>query len=145
MPLLHDADFAELSNAWKNRSNELFQKKIVDDFVSLMIARASNKDFKTELLAAIYFATERKDIWTTMGICFDENHFFYAEGFGHRRMTIKQVLYRTDALLQIAEFIGRDIKLRPIFQNHTIFINVEYWPSYSPAVPAAHINNPEDE
>ena len=90
---------------------------------------------------AIKYAREPKDLWVSLGICFDENHFFYAEGFGHRRMTIKQILYRTDALQQIANFIGRDIKLRPIFQNSTIFIRVEYWPRHAPA----QINNPEDE
>lgn len=148
MPLLYDADFAELAAAWKNRSNAVFQKKITDDFVSLMLDRADQKDFKAELLQAIKYAREPKDLYTSFGLCFNENHVFYAEGFGNRRMTIKQVLYRTDALQQIAAFIGRDIKLRPVFDDGMIFIQVEYWPSYAPAVPAApvaHINNPEDE
>ena len=141
MPLLYATDFAEMGVAWNNRSNVVFQKKVTENFVSMMLDRAAQKDFKAEFLDVIKYAREPKDLWVSLGICFDENHFFYAEGFGHRRMTIKQILYRTDALQQIANFIGRDIKLRPIFQNSTIFIRVEYWPRHAPA----QINNPEDE
>lgn len=146
MPLLHDADFAEMKSAWKNRYNGLFQKKITDDFVSHLIDRAIQMDFKALFLEQIIsLAHEPKDLWVSLGIFYPQDAYFVAEGFGQKRMTIKQILYRTDALQQLAAFIGKDIKVRPLFDNGAIFIKIEYWPSYAPAVPVAHINNPEDE
>ena len=149
MPLLYDADFTEMKTAWDNRYNVLFQKKITEDFVSHLLDRAIQMDFKALFLEQIHhLAREPKDLWVSLGVFYPDDAYFTAEGFGNRRMTIKQILYRTDALQQLAAFIGKDIKVRPLFDDGVIFIKIEYWPSYAPAVPdapVAHINNPEDE
>ena len=129
MPLLYADDFAELSAAWSNRYNDLFQKKVTEQFVSDLIDHAVKKDFKAEFLQQInHLAHEPKDLWVSLGIYFPKDTYFTAEGFGQKRMTIKQILYRTDALQQIAAFIGKDIKVRPMFDDDVIFIRVEYWP-----------------
>ena len=145
MPLLDAADFAEMKAAWNNRYNGLFQKKVTEQFVSELLDCAAEKDLKAHLMLSVASAREPKDLWVSLGIFYPQDAYFTAEGFGNRRMTIKQILYRTDALQQLAAFIGKDIKVRPLFGDGVIFIKIEYWPSYAPAVPAAHINNPEDE
>ena len=141
MPLLDAADFAEMSAAWNNRYNGLFQKKVTEQFVSELLDCAAQKDFKAHLMLSIASAREPKDLWVSLGIYFPKDAYFTAEGFGQKRMTIKQILYRTDALQQVAAFIGRDIKVKPMFGDDVIFIRVEYWPRHAPA----QINNPEDE
>ena len=141
MPLLDDADFAEMKAAWNNRYNGLFQKKVTEQFVSELLDCAAEKDFKAHLMLSIATAREPKDLWVSLGIYFPTDAYFTAEGFGQKRMTIKQILYRTDALQQIAAFIGEDIKVRPMFGDGVIFIRVEYWPRHAPA----QINNPEEE
>jgi hypothetical protein len=145
MSLLHEADFADLNAAWNNRYNGLFQKKVTEQFVSNLLDHAAKKDFKAEFLQQINMAHEPKDLWVSLGIYFPKDTYFTAEGFGQKRMTIKQVLYRTDALQQIAAFIGKDIKVKPMFDDDVIFIRVEYWPRRSAGVmPAQQIMNPED-
>ena len=141
MPLLDAADFAEMKAAWNNRYNGLFQKKVTEQFVSELLDCAAEKDFKAHLMLSIATAREPKDLWVSLGIYFPTDAYFTAEGFGQKRMTIKQILYRTDALQQIAAFIGEDIKVRPMFGDGVIFIRVEYWPRHAPA----QINNPEEE
>jgi hypothetical protein len=142
MPLLNAADFAELADVWKIRTKTLFEKKVTDDFVSMMIDRAANVDFKEAFIQRIkYCAYQPNDLWVTLGICFEEDHIFHAEGFGQKRMTIKKILHGTDALQQIASFIGNDIKVRPLYKDNVIYIKIEYWPNQN--VPA-YINNPED-
>ena len=141
MPLLDAADFAEMKAAWNNRYNGLFQKKVTEQFVSELLDCAAEKDFKAHLMLSIATAHEPKDLWVSLGIYFPTDAYFTAEGFGQKRMTIKQILYRTDALQQIAAFIGEDIKVRPMFGDGVIFIRVEYWPRHAPA----QINNPEEE
>ena len=141
MPLLDAADFAEMKAAWNNRYNGLFQKKVTEQFVSELLDCAAQKDFKAHLMLSIASAREPKDLWVSLGIYFPTDAYFTAEGFGQKRMTIKQILYRTDALQQIAAFIGEDIKVRPMFEDGVIFIRVEYWPRHAPA----QINNPEEE
>ena len=141
MPLLDAADFAEMKAAWNNRYNGLFQKKVTEQFVSELLDCAAQKDFKAHLMLSIATAREPKDLWVSLGIYFPTDAYFTAEGFGQKRMTIKQILYRTDALQQIAAFIGEDIKVRPMFGDGVIFIRVEYWPRHAPA----QINNPEED
>lgn len=141
MPLLDAADFAEMKNAWNNRYNGLFQKKVTDQFVSELLDCAAEKDIKAHLMQSIALAREPKDLWVSLGVFYPDDAYFTAEGFGNRRMTIKQILYRTDALQQLAAFIGKDIKVRPLFDQGVFFIKIEYWPSFA----VAHINNPEDE
>ena len=141
MPLLDAADFAEMKAAWNNRYNGLFQKKVTEQFVSELLDCAAEKDFKAHLMLSIATAREPKDLWVSLGIYFPTDAYFTAEGFGQKRMTIKQILYRTDALQQIAAFIGEDIKVRPMFGDGVIFIRVEYWPRHAPA----QINNPEED
>jgi hypothetical protein len=143
MPLLSADDFAEMKAAWENRYNSLFQKKVTEQFVSDLIDQAAKIDFKARFLEQInHLAHDPKELWVSLGIFYPQNTYFTAEGFGQKRMTIKQILYRTDALQQLAAFIGEDIKVRPMFDDGVIFIKVEYWPRR-----AAHvqINNPEDE
>ena len=141
MPLLDAADFAEMKAAWNNRYNGLFQKKVTEQFVSELLDCAAQKDFKAHLMLSIATAREPKDLWVSLGIYFPTDAYFTAEGFGQKRMTSKQILYRTDALQQIAAFIGEDIKVRPMFGDGVIFIRVEYWPRHAPA----QINNPEED
>ena len=141
MPLLDAADFAEMKAAWNNRYNGLFQKKVTEQFVSELLDCAAQKDFMAHLMLSIATAREPKDLWVSLGIYFPTDAYFTAEGFGQKRMTIKQILYRTDALQQIAAFIGEDIKVRPMFGDGVIFIRVEYWPRHAPA----QINNPEED
>ena len=144
MPLLYDADFAEMKAAWEIRYNGLFKKKVTEQFVSELIDKAAQTDFKGRFLEQInYLAHEPKDLWVSLGIFYPLDAYFTAEGFGQKRMTIQQILYRTDALQQLAAFIGKDIKVRPMFEDGVIFIKVEYWPRHMAA--AAQINNPEEE
>jgi hypothetical protein len=142
MPLLDAADFAEMKAAWNNRYNGLFQKKVTEQFVSELLDCAAEKDFKAHLMLSVASAREPKDLWVSLGIFYPQDAYFTAEGFGQKRMTIKQILYRTDALQQIAAFIGEDIKVRPMFEDGVIFLQVQYWLKRS-----AHsqINNPEEE
>ena len=142
MPLLSAVDFAEMKAAWENRYNSLFQKKVTEQFVSELLDCAAKKDFKAHLMLSVASAREPKDLWVSLGIFYPQDAYFTAEGFGNRRMTIKQILYRTDALQQLAAFIGEDIKVRPMFDDGVIFIKVEYWPRRAAPV---QINNPEDE
>ena len=143
MPLLDAADFAELADAWKIRKNTLFEKKVTSDFISMMIDRAAKIDFKEAFIQKIKYSTySPNDLWVTLDICFEEDKMFYAEGFGQKRMTIKKILHGTDALQQIASFIGNEIRVRPLYQDNVIYIKIEYWPNQN--LPS-HINNPEDE
>ena len=142
MPLLSAVDFAEMKAAWENRYNSLFQKKVTEQFVSELLDCAAEKDFKAHLMLSVASAREPKDLWVSLGIFYPQDAYFTAEGFGQKRMTIKQILYRTDALQQLAAFIGEDIKVRPMFDDGVIFIKVEYWPRRAAPV---QINNPEDE
>lgn len=142
MPLLDAADFAEMKAAWNNRYNGLFQKKVTEQFVSELLDHAVKIDFKARFLEQInHLAREPKELWVSLGIYFPTDAYFTAEGFGQKRMTIKQILYRTDALQQIAAFIGEDIKVRPMFEDGVIFLQVQYWLKRSAP---SQINNPEE-
>jgi len=146
MPIfLQENDQIALAAAWKERSDKVFQDKIVSDFTELMLNKIMHRDIAAELLECIKHAKKPSEICVSWGLCFEPNHYFMAEGFGKRRFSIKQIIYRTNALEQLAESIGKNIKVAPHYWNDVIYIDIQYWPPRPLRAPRQQINNPEDE
>ena len=124
--LLSAADFCEMSNAWSERSKAVFEKKVVDEWVSDMMDRLIEKDIKKQLLDVISYAKTPDELWISAGYCYEVNHRFWV---GHKSMTIKQLIYRTDALQRLAKEIGSQIKVRPLYDDGMIFFKIEFWPN----------------
>lgn len=127
--LLSNADCVELNATWQQRSKALFEKAVVSRFVSDMVDRAIERDLKTELLEAMKMARKPNEIWVSAGLCYDDNHRFTEEGFGNRWLSIKQLIYRTDALAELAKQLGPQIKVSPLYENNVIFLKIQFVPS----------------
>ena len=123
--LFSAADSEKMAQMWRNRSNDLFVKKVVDDFVEMHMDRAIKRDLHTEMLEAVKNARSPSDLSVSSGLCYDPNHRFYV---GNRWMSIKQLIYRTDALQRLAAEMGPQIKVRPSYWNDLIYIMIEFWP-----------------
>jgi hypothetical protein len=124
--LLSNADCAELKAAWQQRSAAVFEKAVVDRFVSDLVDLCIERDIKSQLLGAIKYAKSPQDIWVSAGRCYEADYRFYIDG---RWMSIKQLIYRTDALTRLAEALGPGIKIRPLYDHNLIFLKIEFWPS----------------
>lgn len=124
--LLSAADVREVSNAWYDRRKAVFEKKVVDEWVSGMMDRLIEKDLKKQLLDVISYAKTPDELWVSAGYCYDQNYRFW---IGPQSMTIKQLIYRTDALQRLAKEIGSQIKVRPLYDDGMIFFKIEFWPT----------------
>ena len=123
--LFSAADIKSMGETWFKREQELFVKKVVDDFVEMHMDRAIKRDLHTEMLEAVKNARSPSDLSVSSGLCYDPNHRFYV---GNRWMSIKQLIYRTDALQRLAAEMGPQIKVRPSYWNDLIYIMIEFWP-----------------
>jgi hypothetical protein len=124
--LFSPSDSEQMAQIWRNRSHTLFTKKVVDDFVDMHIDRAIKRDLHTEMFEAVKNARSPKDLAVSSGLCYDPNYRFYV---GNRWMSIKQLIYRTDALQRLAAELGPKIKVRPSYWNGLIYIMIEFWPN----------------
>jgi hypothetical protein len=113
MPLLTDSDIHDLTLAWNNRRDAAFYQKVEDDFVEHLLSKVP-LDLRERMLEAIASAKSPRDLYVKFegGMSFKDNHIFTAEGWGARKMSLKQVIYRTKALKRIAEAIGPNIVIR---------------------------------
>lgn len=124
--LFNRRDLEKLTNDWNARSQDLFVKKVVDDWVSLMMDKLITRDIHSQMADAVQFARTPQDLWVSAGLCFDPDHRFWV---GKRSMTIKQLIYRTNALQRLASDIGDKIKVRPLYDDGVIFFKIEFWPN----------------
>jgi hypothetical protein len=126
--LLSVADANELANAWNQREADLFEKAVVQEFITVMIDKAIERDLKKELMDTISYITQRENLWVSAGLCYQHDHRFTAPN-SNRWMSIKQLIYRTDALAQLAKELGPGIRVRPLYDDGVIFFKYEFWPS----------------
>jgi hypothetical protein len=126
--LLSLDDAKELTNAWNQREAALVEKTVVRDFICEMVEMAIEKDLKSKLLEAVKHATSKEDLWVTAGICYDPSHRFTLPN-RNKWLSIKQLIYRTDALSQLARQLGPGILVRPLYKDGLIFFKYEFWPS----------------
>lgn len=124
--LLSADDVRQMNVSWNTRWRDLFVKRVVDEFVSVHVDRAIERDLRVELLQAIKYAREPRDLWVSSGLCYNENHRFW---IGRQSMTIKQLIYRTDALQRLAVEIGPQIKVSPLYQGGIIYLKIEFLPT----------------
>ena len=116
-----------MNAAWHSRSREVFVEKTIRDFVDRHMERAIKNDVCGQMLEQIKHARTRKDLSVSCGLCYDPNYrFFGADG---QSMTIKQLIYRTDALQRFATEIGPQIKVSPHYWNDLIYFDIEFWPT----------------
>ena len=122
-----------LNDVWKQRNQAVFEDKVVAEFVSNIVHRTIERDLKAELLDTIKYAERKDQLWVSAGLCYDLDYRFTTDAccgvFAGKTMTIKQVIYRTDALEQIAKQLGPCIKVRPLYHNKKIFLKIEFWPT----------------
>lgn len=141
MPILSSSDINELSAAWSARRDEAFTNQVIFDFLRLMQANIP-ADLKERLLDSIHFASKPKHMNCGFGgIQFDVDHVFYADGWGNKRMTIRQLVYGTDVLRQLAAVIGENIRVTPRFTDATVYFTIDFFPLH----PSRVVYNPEDE
>jgi len=124
--LFSASDVRQMNEDWAKRSEEVFVKKVVDDFVSMHLDRAIMRDIRGQMFKEIKSAISPSDLCVSSGICYEPNHRFYV---GRRWMSIKQLIYRTDALERLATELGPQIKVRPFYWNDVIYMNIEFWPT----------------
>jgi len=125
--LFSAADVLKMNEDWINRSHDVFVKKIVDDFVAIHIDRAIKRDVRGLMIDQIKHARSVKDLSVASGLCYEPDHRFWID---RQSMTIKQVIYRTDALERLAAELGPQIKVRPLYLNDVIYIMIEFWPTH---------------
>jgi len=137
--LLTVADDVELNGKWQQRSKELFEKSIVDSFVDEMVHIEIERDLKKQLLDKMNMSSNPDQLWIYAGRSYDPNYRFTLPSASPKRwISIKQLIYRTDALDQLAAQLGRNIKVRPLYLNGLIYFKIEFW-LHRP------IKNPEEE
>jgi transposase-like protein len=125
--LLHRSEVDKLCNVWAARSHDIFVKKVVEDWLSMMMDRIIQQDIASSFTNRIATARSPKDLWITARLGFDSDHRFWV---GNRSMTIKQLIYRTNALQRLAKEIGEKIVVRPLYQeDRSIFFKIEFWPN----------------
>lgn len=127
--VLSPAAVSEMNSAWRDRRAALFQRVVVDRFVWEIVDRAISKDLKGQLMNTIKSAKRPSDLWVTAGLCFEPNFRFVDFDFPGMWISIKQLIYRTDALSQLATKLGPCIKVRPMYEDDVIFLRVEFWPT----------------
>jgi hypothetical protein len=127
MPFFSTSDINELSNAWSARRNDAFNQKVEDDFVQYMINNVPI-DLKDHLLHAISIATKPGHLSVVFGdVQFDADHLFYAEGWGNKRLTLRQVLRNTQALSRISEYLGPNMGVSYHYADNKVFFTVDFW------------------
>jgi hypothetical protein len=140
MPILSSSDINELSAAWTARREEAFKDQVVLDFLRFMQSRIP-ADLKERLLDSIAIASKPKHMNCGFGgVQFDVDHSLYADGWGSKRMTIKQLIYSTDALSQLAAMIGEHICVTPRFADAVVYFTIDFFPPRT-----VQVYNPEDE
>jgi len=127
MPILSANDIKEISDTWNLRRDDAFKARVTSDFVVLMLDHVP-ENLKSQLLWAVQNVTTPSHLQLGFGIQFDTSHTFTAEGWGNRKWSIKQVIYRTDALERIAREIGPNIKVTPHFVQNVVFFTIDFWP-----------------
>ena len=127
--LLSPAAVSEMNSAWHDRRAAVFQRAVINRFVWDMVDRAISKDLKGQLMNTIKSAKRPSDLWVTAGLCFEPNFRFVHADFPGMWISIKQLIYRTDALSQLAAKLGPCIKVRPMYEDDVIFLRVEFWPT----------------
>ena len=141
MPILSSSDINELSTAWSARREEAFKDQIVINFLHFMQTKIP-ANLKERLLDSINLASKPWHMQCGFGgVQFDIDHVFYADGWGNKRLTIKQVIYRTDALRQLAECIGENIRVTPRFAGSVVFFTIDFFAPH----PVRVVYNPEEE
>jgi len=159
MPLFSNNDITDFANAWNIRRNEAFKQKIEDDFVeNFLINLPSAEELRARMLEAIQRAESPRDLYCGTGQHWPDNHTFTAGGWGQRKMSIKQVIYRTNALRRIGEAIGPNFFITKRFVDGHVFFMINfslprpqpppggedvYWDM--PHLETPYVNNPEDE
>lgn len=141
MPILTDIDIDDLSAAWNRRRDDAFRDAITDDFVATMVSHVP-ENLKAQMLWAIHNATTPAQLQVNFGVQYEISHTFTADGWGDRRLSLKHVLYRTNALERIAQAIGPNIKVSFRYGVTTIFFTIDFWPIR--AYPHV-VHNPEDQ
>ena len=159
MPFLSNNDLYELTNAWNSRRDDAFKQKIEDDFVDYLV-RNIPSDLADRLHWAIQNAESPRDLsvgFANGDVHFRDDHVFTAEGWGQRKMSVKQVIYRTNALTRVAEAIGPSITVQHRFHNGIVSFTIHFWPprvihppggdiyADMPPLETGRVNNPEDE
>ena len=127
--VLSPAAVSEMNSAWRDRRAALFQRVVVDRFVWEIVDRAISKDLKGQLMNTIKSAKRPSDLWVTADLCFEPNFRFVDFDFPGMWISIKQLIYRTDALSQLAAKLGPCIKVRPMYEDDVIFLRIEFWPT----------------
>jgi hypothetical protein len=127
--VLSPAAVSEMNSAWRDRRAALFQRVVVDRFVWDMVDRAISKDLKGRLMNTIKSAKRKSDLWVTADLCFEPNFRFVDFYFPGMWISIKQLIYRTDALSRLAAKLGPCIKVRPMYEDDVIFLRIEFWPT----------------
>ena len=140
MAFLSISDIDEMTSAWNLRREEAFKNAIEDDFVHTMLHHVP-ENLKAQMMWAIHNATAPVQLQVSFGVQFDINHTFKAEGWGERALSIKKVLYQTNALERIAQSIGPNIKVSFRFVRNSVHFTIDFWPPR----PSPHIiHDPED-
>jgi len=137
--LLTDSDDAELNAVWRERSKEFFEKSVVNLFVDEMTDLEIQRDLKQQLLNTMKVSTRPEQIWVYAGRSYEPNYRFTLPSISPNRwISIKQLIYRTDALDRLEAKLGKNIKVQPLYENGIIYFKIEFWLS-------RQIMNPEDE
>ena len=130
--LLTAENVLTLKQEWKKRNQAVFEKAVVDKFVFDIVERSIDKGLMDELLNAIKYAEKKNELCVSAGLCYATDYRFTTDALGgifkDKSMTIKQVIYRTNALERIAKELGPCIKVRPSYDDGLIFLMIEFWP-----------------
>jgi hypothetical protein len=135
--LLSPADINELNAAWAKRCESVFEKAVVKSFLTeMMMSLITKIELKEHLLMAIADADSQSDIWITTPH-YSNASYFTAYDFGDKRLSIKHILYETDALSQLATAIGPGISVVPVYQRDQIYFKIEYLPTHMELMPSS--------
>ena len=127
MPYFFQSEVKEMNDLWRERRNAVFQKAVVDRFVADMVKFCHDRDLVHQMFDAIKHAKKASDLWVTAGRCYEPNYRFTEADYPGMWLSIKQLIYRTDALSQLADELGSCIKIRPLYQDDVIFLKIEFW------------------
>lgn len=127
--LLSAADLEEMNTAWDQRREAVFERAVIDRFISEMLYRSINKDIKGQLMERIKTAKKLSELWVTAPLCFEHSYRFVDARFPGMSLGIEQLINGTDALSQLAAKLGPCIKVRPLRNAAAIFLKVEFWPT----------------
>ena len=137
--LLTASDDVELAATWRERSKEFFEKSVVNGFVDEMTDLEIQRDLKQQLLNRMQTTARPEQLWVYAGRSYDPDYRFTLPSISPTKwLSIKQLIYRTDALDRLESQLGKNIKVKPLYENGLIYFKIEYW------LPR-QIMNPEDE